>query len=163
MSGNGEEELPKLLLHRTVPNDTCHSSLVFCTVCFPCLVSSPPGRPLLLSLTFPAFQYFYKSPLNEKCILKTIVSFSHHTAKGNRKLHSVLTVNTYNIPKGAILGARHRITVPCYSKYIGRKWTVWLILCKTVKHKSHSRDFKSPASSWKKRPGFFLNFLESRL
>lgn len=34
-----------------------------------------------------------------------------------------------------------------------------MILCKTAKHKSNSRDFKSPAFSWKKQPGFFLKFL----
>lgn len=123
----------------------------------PCLFT-----PREASAAFPAFQYFSKSPLNEKCVLKIIVSFSHHTAKGNRKLHSVLTVNIYNTQKS---NSRSKIWnyCPCYSKYIRRKQTVWLISRKIVKHKSHSRDFKSTAFSWKKQPGFFLKFLESRL
>ena len=160
MGGNKEEDLPELLLYKTAMNNTCHSSLVFCTACFPGLVSSPPERLLHLSLTLPAFQYFSKSPLNEKCILKPrILSFSHHTAKGNRKLHSMLAINIYNTLKRAILGARRGITVHVTeSTQEGNQLYGWF-LCKTVKHKSNSRDFKCPAFSWKKGPGFFLKFL----
>lgn len=79
-------ELPKLFLHEPVTNETCHSSPVFCTVCFPCLVSSPPGRYTAAFRDLPAIQYFSRSLLNDKYILETEMSFLCHNAKGNRNL-----------------------------------------------------------------------------
>lgn len=75
-----------LFLHEPVTNETCHSSPVFCTVCFPCLVSSPPGRYTAAFRDLPAIQYFSRSLLNDKYILETEMSFLCHNAKGNRNL-----------------------------------------------------------------------------
>lgn len=111
---------------------------------------------------FPCFSILFQESIKWKMCFKNNSIFLTSHWKGNRKLHSVLTVNIYNTQKS---NSRSKIGnyCPCYSKYIRRKQTVWLILCKTVNHKSHSRDFKSTAFSWKKQPGFFLKFLETRL
>lgn len=55
-----------------------------CSAHLPCLFTARKVSDAFPD--FPAFQYFSKSLLNDKCILKPEVSFSCHNAKGNRNL-----------------------------------------------------------------------------
>lgn len=111
-----------------------------CSANLPCLFT-----PRKASAAFPdflAFQYFSKRPLNDKCILKTEVSFLCHNAKGNRNPQYATCKSLKNNSRN-----KTQNYCPCDFRYIGKKPTGWLILHKAVKYKSHFRDFKSPAFS----------------